>query len=322
MVTWLGKPQCFPLMKKILRSTAMMVASVASLLPVAQAAAAPAKQKKQRTAAHPPREKATTTGDTGRDKPPKAAPPATATALTAPAATAITFTPALVSAPAPAVSQDRYPWKREIVTTTFWIGEKPAKNNPVPNHASSWDENWAKNYGGTDTPDKDGRTDFRPADFVPGQNPFYVALPYNDIQSDGHKPEAAKIIPWFKADCKGPGKTVCKGRWIAIRFKDRVTYAQWEDCGPFRTDHASYVFGNERPKPNLNKGAGLDVSPAVRDYLGMNDTDVTDWKFVDFDEVPPGPWSKYGDNNTFVINKRLNEERTAELTTGKPAPHP
>ena len=218
----------------------MMVASVASLLPVPHAAAGPAKQKKQRTAAHPPRDKTpAASGDTGRDKPPKAAPPTSATALAAPAATAIALTPTLVPAPAPAVSQDRYPWKREIVTTTFWIGEKPAKNNPVPNHASSWDADWAKHYGGTDTPDKTDRVDFRPADFVPGQNPFYVALPYNDIQADGHKPEAASIIPWFQADCKGPGKTVCKGRWLAIRFKDRVTYAQWEDCGPFRTDHAS-----------------------------------------------------------------------------------
>jgi hypothetical protein len=104
---------------------------------------------------------------------------------------------------------------------------------------------------------------------------------------------------------------VCKGRWIAIKFKDRVCYAQWEDCGPFRTDHWQYVFGNERPKPNLNKGAGLDVSPAVRDYLGMNSTDVTDWKFVDFDEVPTGPWATYGNNNTFVLNKRAENERLA-----------
>ncbi len=81
-------------------------------------------------------------------------------------------------------------------------------------------------------------------------------------------------------------------------------YAQWEDAGPFRTDHWQYVFGNERPKPNLNRGAGLDVSPAVRDYLGIQATDVTDWKFVEFKDVPPGPWSKLGDNNTFVIKSR------------------
>ncbi len=49
---------------------------------------------------------------------------------------------------------------------------------------------------------------------------------------------------------------------------------------------------------------GLDISPAVRDYLGLQETDVTDWKFVDFKEVPTGPWARLGDNNTFVINQR------------------
>lgn len=224
------------------------------------------------------------------------------------------LTPGSVTADAgdpPPPSPDRYPWKKQIVTTTFWVGEAPAKNNPVPNHISSWDQAWAKNYGGTDDPDPEKRANFMPVKFVPQQNPFYVALPYNDITRNGHKPEAATVIPWFKQTFERPGKTVCKGRWIAIKFKDRICYAQWEDCGPFRTDHWQYVFGKERPKPNLNKGAGLDVSPAVRDYLGMNSTDVTDWKFVDFDEVPKGPWATHGDNNTFVINKRLEQERVA-----------
>jgi hypothetical protein len=40
----------------------------------------------------------------------------------------------------------------------------------------------------------------------------------------------------------------------------------------------------------------------VRDYLGLNETDVTDWRFVEFSEVPRGPWSTLGENNTFVIN--------------------
>jgi hypothetical protein len=64
------------------------------------------------------------------------------------------------------------------------------------------------------------------------------------------------------------------------------------------------VFGNERPKRNLNKGAGLDVSPAVRDYLGLKETDVTDWQFVEVRDVPPGPWRSYGENNHFVIARR------------------
>ena len=207
----------------------------------------------------------------------------------------------------------RYPWKEKIVTTTFWVGELPTKNNPVPNTASSWDKDWAVNFGGFDNPDPAARKDFIAANFIPRQNPFYVALPYNDMVKTGLKDEASKVVPWFKSSYQGPMQSVCKDRWVEIRFGGKTVYAQWEDCGPFRTDHWEYVFGSERPKPNLNHGAGLDVSPAVRDYLGMNDTDVTDWRFVDFSEVPQGPWAKYGDNNTFVINQRKQTDRVAQL---------
>ena len=50
----------------------------------------------------------------------------------------------------------------------------------------------------------------------------------------------------------------------------------------------------------------------MRDYLGLEPTDVTDWKFVDFSEVPHGPWARYGNNNTFVINQRKSERRLAK----------
>lgn len=198
----------------------------------------------------------------------------------------------------------KYPWKMGIMTTVFWCGEHPAPNNPVPNYKSSWDPQWARNYGGYDDPDTGNRRNFIPKAFIPRQNPFYVALPYNDVTHGTTKPEARSIIPWFREAFEQEGHSVCKNRWIAIRYRGRIAYAQWEDCGPFRTDHWQYVFGNDRPKPNLNQGAGLDVSPAVRDYLGMNGKDVTDWKFVDFRDVPPGPWAKYGDNNTFVLRDR------------------
>ena len=162
----------------------------------------------------------------------------------------------------------RFPWKTNIVTTVFWIGEAAGGNNPVPNVKSSWDANWTSNYGGFDTPDAGSRRNYIPVSFVPRQNPFYCALPYNDVTHGQFKPEAALVIPWFKQAYTEPGRSVCKDRWLAIRKGNRTAYAQWEDCGPFRTDHFQYVFQNERPKPNLNRGAGLDVSPAVRDYLG------------------------------------------------------
>jgi hypothetical protein len=224
----------------------------------------------------------------------------------------MSYSPLVNNAPPLPNPGERYPWKKEIVTTTFWIGEKPSANNPVPNRTSSWDANWTKNYGGYDDPEPSHRHDFMPAKFTPRQNPFYCALPYNDKSTNGHRPEAPRVVPWFKEAYQGPGVSTCKSRWIAIRKGNKVAYAQWEDAGPFRTDHWQYVFGNERPKPNLNKGAGLDVSPAVRDFLGINGTDVTDWKFVDFSEVPPGPWSKHGDNNTFVLNARKAEKILVE----------
>jgi hypothetical protein len=121
------------------------------------------------------------------------------------------------------------------------------------------------------------------------------------------------VIPWFKQSFVKWGQSVCRNRWIAIQNPQnrRVAYAQWSDCGPFRTDHWEYVFGTQQPKMNINRGAGLDVSPAVRDYLGLSSTDVTNWKFVEFSEVPKGPWSTYGENNDFVLNSRRGSERVA-----------
>jgi len=201
----------------------------------------------------------------------------------------------------PSVVANRYPWKIGIVTTIFWIGEPTGGNNFTPNYSSSWDSNWTRAYGGYDNPNPGARHNFIPVNFIPQQNPFYVALPYNDVTRGTTKPEARVVIPWFKEAFRKEGQSVCRDRWVAIRNRaGRVGYAQWSDCGPFRTDHWQYVFGMERPKPNLNQGAGLDVSPAMRDYLGLQSTDVTDWKFVDARDVPIGPWSLYGGNNTFA----------------------
>jgi hypothetical protein len=210
----------------------------------------------------------------------------------------------------------RYPWKSNIVTTVFWIGEQAGGNNPVPNNKSSWDLNWTSSYGGFDTPERSERRNYIPVNFIPKQNPFYFALPYNDVTHGQFKPEAPLVIPWFKQAYMGQGQSVCWHRWIAIRKGNRTCYAQWEDCGPFRTDHFQYVFGNEKPKPNLNHGAGLDVSPAVRDYLGLQPTDVTDWQFVNTGDVPPGPWRSYGDNNHFVIARRQAEQRLVQQQGG------
>ena len=185
-------------------------------------------------------------------------------------------------------SSSRYPWKIGIVSTVFWVGET---GSGATNTRSAWDANWERTYGGLDDPVR--RKGFEPVAFRPLQNPFYVALPYCDMQAGRLKPEAAKVVPWFIESFRRPDRSVCKSRWLEVRHWLKVCYARWEDVGPFRTDHAAYVFGDERPSPNLNHGAGIDVSPAVRDYLGLGSMDRVDWRFVEQADVPAGPWSPY-----------------------------
>ena len=185
-------------------------------------------------------------------------------------------------------------WKRNIISTVFWVGEEPSQNNPTPNIMSAWDQNWQGTFGGYDHPDQ--RNGYGPAAFTPRRNPFYIALPYNDLGKDGrHRPEASQVIPWFWEAYRGDQISVCKGRWVAIHRAGRVCYAQWEDVGPFETDHYGYVFGKERPRPNRNQNAGIDLSPAVRDYLGLRSGDPVEWRFAEAYEVPPGPWGLWLD---------------------------
>jgi TonB family protein len=226
-----------------------------------------------------------------------------------------TASSAETAVPAPPVARpsgDVFPWKTNVVTTVFWVGQEHVTGKTSPQHQSVWDKDWLKNFGGVDTPELAARHDYIPISFVPRQNPFYCALPYNDVEQGRFKPEAPIVIPWFKQVHAEPGHSVCKDRWVAIQKGDRICYAQWEDCGPFRTDHFQYVFQNERPTPNASHGAGLSVSPAVRDHLGLAPTDVADWRFVELSDVPPGPWRNYGENNHFVIARRQLEKNFAE----------
>ncbi|MDL5503374.1 MAG: hypothetical protein QSU88_09175, partial [Candidatus Methanoperedens sp.] len=81
-------------------------------------------------------------------------------------------------------------------------------------------------------------------------------------------------------------------KWIKITKGDKSAYAQWEDVGPFEIDDIDYVFGDSKPKNDINNNAGLDVSPAVRDYLGLEDIDKIDWQFIEPGNVPDGPWTE------------------------------
>ena len=187
------------------------------------------------------------------------------------------------------IDNNLYLLHKNISTTTFWTGENgSSENGNIPNLASAWDDMWMLNYGGVDTPD--ARNGYYPADFIPNENPFYFALPYNDFDHNGDKKiDVTSYIPWaIPSDNKN--ESICKNRWIKIIKGSSTAYAQWEDVGPFGEDDKDYVFGNAQPQNDINNNAGLDVSPAVRDYLSLSDVDNVDWQFVDEEDVPDGPW--------------------------------
>jgi len=195
------------------------------------------------------------------------------------------------------------PWKRNVVATVFWIGEQPTENNPTPNDKSAWDVNWVANFGGTDSPN--ARDGWCPRGFTPLQTPFYVALPYNDVMKGGvHRPEASEVIPWFWDEYRGDGISVCKGRWVGIHLDGRVCYARWEDVGPFEIDHWQYVFGDQSPRANRNDNAGIDVSPAVRDFLRLKSGQRVQWRFVEERDVPAGPWRNWSKSVSINSSQR------------------
>jgi hypothetical protein len=190
------------------------------------------------------------------------------------------------------ITGNKYFIHKNITVTFFWVGEGASKdNNDISNSSSAWDEKWAKHFGGVDNPKK--RNGFFPAGFTPKENPFYFALPYNDFDSNGkRKQEVYALIPWAKEKKWGELESVCKNRWIKIAKGNKTVYAQWQDVGPFKEDDKNYVFGKTLPKSKINNNAGLDVSPAVKTYLGLSDIDKIDWQFVDSSVVPDGPWKK------------------------------
>jgi hypothetical protein len=185
-----------------------------------------------------------------------------------------------------------YDVHRNIKVTLFWIGEEPNENNGwISNSASGWDDKWLEHYGGVDDPSK--RNGYEPANFTPTENPFYVALPYSDFDDEGmRRPDALEIIPWADEKTWGAQESLCKNRWLKITKNGNIAYAQWEDVGPYIMDDSDYVFGNATPENDKYDEAGIDVSPAVRDYLGLALWDEVDWEFVDFEDVPDGPWKK------------------------------
>ena len=206
----------------------------------------------------------------------------------------------------------RYPLHTSIVATTFWVGEivDPSASDGSQ-EVSAYDDAWLTNYGGCDgviaedgscqTERRVADDDYFPTRMTPRQNPFYLDLPFDDVNNPTAAAQRSTVVPWahdpgWRERLADPARSIMKNRWVAVRKGSRTCYGQIQDAGPGEYDDSRYVFGTDdaRPKSRRYNGAGMDVSPALNGCLGFSElngtSDRVDWWFVDDDDVPPGPW--------------------------------
>jgi hypothetical protein len=215
--------------------------------------------------------------------------------------------------PADELPNGTYPWHTNIISTTFWVGEIFDPNaSDGSQEISTYDSRWLESYGGCDGVSEDGgceteqRTadnDYFPTRMEPRENPFYLDLPFDDINNEEAFAMRGGVVPWANqepyASRVGDRRfSLMKNRWVELRNGDRVCFGQIQDAGPAVYDDARYVFGSkdERPANRAFNGAGLDVSPALNGCLGFRDingqSDDVHWRFVDEQDVPDGPWAR------------------------------
>jgi hypothetical protein len=211
----------------------------------------------------------------------------------------------------PVAAAAKYPLHTGIVATTFWVGEifDPTASDGSQ-VISTYDSEWFAHYGGCDgvvvnqvceTEPRTNANGFFPSAMTPLENPFYLDLPFDDVNDEAAFARRATVIPWagepgYAGHETDQNFSYMKNRWVQISKNGQTCYGQIEDAGPGQYNDAEYVFGTEDQRPlNTNfNGAGMDVSPALNGCLGFTDVngenDKVDWRFVDFADVPEGPW--------------------------------
>lgn len=109
----------------------------------------------------------------------------------------------------------KYPVHQNITTTMFWVGEPADSDNDyVSNLQSAWDSTWLEHYGGIDDPKS--RNNFLPNGFTPHENPFYVALPYDDLDDNGMRKLDSTKVYWYDEKNWNDDESIVKNRWVKI----------------------------------------------------------------------------------------------------------
>lgn len=215
-----------------------------------------------------------------------------------------THQPTVLPSPTPSATEtpaQTYPWHTNVVATVFWVGEPKGNGSSEDNALSAYDDAWQEHYGGFDDPTyrRSAVEDYLPRGFEPQENPFYLDVPFDDLNVARNRRLRTSIIPWARGK-QDPGRSYSfmKNRWVELVREGRTCYGQIQDAGPYVYDDVEYVFGGDdrRPRSQRANNAGLDVSPALRDCLGFTElngnTDTVDWRFVEASDVPDGPWTR------------------------------
>ncbi len=241
----------------------------------------------------------------------------------------------------PATPGSAYPLHTGIVATTFWVGEIfNASIADGSQDCSTYDSQWAFHWSGGKNVGTDPSTDCKGAPIggcdgvatgtgssfhcatearsadndyfpktnsgyngaAPAQNPFYLDLPFDDVNDPIAFAERCQVIPWAAGSnqCSNSNYSFMKNHWVAITGPNGHTcYGQVEDAGPSHGSlyhDAAYVFSSNIAQPVQGQfnNAGMDVSPALNGCLGFKeldgDTDKVSWRFVD--SPPAGPWTR------------------------------
>ncbi len=208
----------------------------------------------------------------------------------------------------------RYPLHRAIVSTTFWVGEifdpRASDGSQV---FSTYDRLWLTHYGGCDgrmlgsvcqTERRRAGNGYFPRLMTPRENPFYLDLPFDDLNNAAAFRARARVVPWahdpgYAGRARDHRFSYMKNRWVKLTGPDQQTcYGQVEDAGPGLYNDSRYVFGQRDARPSNRRynHAGLDVSPALNGCLGFaelnGDSDKVSWRFVERVDVPRGPWTR------------------------------
>ncbi|MGO4493261.1 hypothetical protein AB4Y86_14385 [Arthrobacter sp. 2YAF22_2] len=315
------------------------------------AAQSPAPSSSAASATPPQSDPTKTAAATSTVAPPTAAATPAKAAAPAPAKAAkpAPVAPAPV-APAGGTATSVYPTHTNVISTTFWVGEifnaSLADGSQV---CSTYSSQWAFQhtgvnlgttpasasgcpgsiYGGCDgvssgtgtnftcsTEARDASNGYFPKNQPqPKENPFYLDLPYDDVNDTVAFQQRCSVIPWAASDnaatgvdhCKDPNYSYMKNRWVKLSGPNgNVCYGQIQDAGPSSGTayhDAGYVFGSQNLRPanadfstDATQGAGMDVSPALNGCLGFAELngsgDHVSWSFVDRANVPAGPWLK------------------------------